>query len=310
MSTPLLRVHLFGRFEVECDEGPLAGLDAARVQELFSYLLLHRRRPHARELLADRLQGEGPAARSRKGLRQALWQLQTALDSAVRASDEHVLLVAADTIQVNPLATPWLDVAVFEEACKACASVPGAALDAEQAQDLDRAVTLYQGDLLEGWYQDWCLFERERLQNIFITTLDKLMAYCTAHGIYERGVAYGVRALRRDRARERTHRWLMRLHYLAGDRTAALRQYALCVAALDEELGVAPARSTLTLYEEIRDDALTSYPADPSFEAAPAAGALPALLQRLKQLSTTLGLMQDQVRHELEAAERALANRR
>jgi len=28
-------------------------------------------------------------------------------------------------------------------------------------------VDLYQGDLLEGWYQDWLLCERERLQNMF-----------------------------------------------------------------------------------------------------------------------------------------------
>jgi hypothetical protein len=39
-------------------------------------------------------------------------------------------------------------------------------LNEAQAQLLKDAVNLYCGDLLEGWYQDWCLFERERLQSI------------------------------------------------------------------------------------------------------------------------------------------------
>ena len=40
--------------------------------------------------------------------------------------------------------------------------------------------SVYRGDLLEGCYQDWCLFERERLQNAYLAMLDKLMVRC--HG--------------------------------------------------------------------------------------------------------------------------------
>jgi len=40
---------------------------------------------------------------------------------------------------------------------------------------LQEAVRLSYADLLEGWYQDWCLYERERLQNIYLLILDKLM---------------------------------------------------------------------------------------------------------------------------------------
>ena len=46
----------------------------------------------------------------------------------------------------------------------------------------------------------------------------------------------------------------MRLHYMTGNRTAALRQYRACVEALDEELGVGPAQSTQRLYQQICSD--------------------------------------------------------
>src|SRR5256885_11705620 len=91
---------------------------------------------------------------------------------------------------------------------------------------------------------------------MYLTLLDKLLCYCATHQDYETGQAYGALLLRHDRAHERTHRQLMRLHYRAGDRTAALRQYERCRTALSEELDVKPDRRTVTLYEQIRADQL------------------------------------------------------
>ena len=48
----------------------------------------------------------------------------------------------------------------------------------------------------------------------------------------------------------------MRLRYLGGDRTGALRQYEACAAALQEELGVKPSASTLRLHAQILADQL------------------------------------------------------
>jgi DNA-binding SARP family transcriptional activator len=71
-------------------------------------------------------------------------------------------------------------------------------------------------------------------------------------------MVFGEKILYYDRARERTHRRMMRLHYLAGDRTSALRQYQKCVTILQEELEVKPAESTRLIYEKIRADKLDS----------------------------------------------------
>src|SRR6185436_8118355 len=152
------------------------------------------------------------------------------------------------------------------------------------------AVEFYRGDLLEGCYQDWCLYERELLQNKYLPILDKLLGYCLVHQEFDAGQRYGGLILRYDRARERTHQLLMRLHFLAGDRTGALRQYERCVVALREELGVQPDRRTVALYEEIRgsqgnvslDGMLT----------IDAATSLPEVLCMLKQLQAMLARVQ------------------
>lgn len=309
----LLRISLFGKFHVRYGEQVLAGLDARKAQELFCYLLLYRDRPHPRETLAGLLWSDSPTAQSKKYLRQALWRLQTSLESQIEPVNGHVLLVEPDWVRFNPEADFWLDVAVFEQAFALVRGTPGQELDAEAVQTLQDAVQLYQGDLLEGWYQDWCLYERERLQNTYLAMLDKLMGYYEAHHECEAGLVYGARILRCDRARERTHRRLMRLYYLAGNRTAALRQYERCAATLDEELGVKPAKRTVALYEQIRADQLdgpTPAPAEADTVPDATTPSLPKVLGRLKELQAVLADAQRQVQQDIETVELALSGRR
>jgi DNA-binding SARP family transcriptional activator len=251
-----LSIQLFGKFCVRRNEQVLADFDARKVQELFCYLLLHRDHSLPRETLASLLWPDTTTIQSKKNLRQALWQLQSALGSQTEPIHERVLLVEPEWVQLNAEADIWLDVALFEQTYHLVQRVPGQELESQAAQRLQEAVQLYQGPLLEGWYQDWCLLERERLQSLYLAMLDKLMSYCEVDHDYEMSVLYGMRIMCYDRGRERTHQRLMRLYYLLGDRAEALRQYERCAAALDEELGVQPSKSTVALYKQIQADQL------------------------------------------------------
>jgi DNA-binding SARP family transcriptional activator len=298
-----LEFRLFGKFTVQRDAQLVNGLDSSKMQELLSYLLVRRDRPHPREMLASLLWGDSSTEKSKKYLRQALWHLQAGLETRECESPQ-LLLVEHDWVQLN-LQSVWLDVAVFEEAFHTAQGVPGKELNQPSAEMLKDAVRLYKGDLLDGWYQDWCLFERERLQNMYLSMLDKLMDYCAQHHEYEAGQGYGSTILRYDRASERTYRRLMHLQYRAGDRTGALRQYARCVAALDEELGVKPERRTQSVYEHIRSDAADEMtPADGESAVAPAQ--LPEILGRLKRLHLVLRGVQKRVQRDIKAVERGL----
>jgi DNA-binding SARP family transcriptional activator len=304
-----LSVCLFGKLCVRLNGQELAGFDARKIQELFCYLLLHRDHPHPREVLASLLWGNHPTEQSKKYLRQAIWQLQTALEG----QSGRLLRVDPEWVDLDSKADLWLDVAVLERAFAAVQNLQGRDLDAETAQNLERAVRLYQGDLLEGWYQDWCLYERERLQNMYLAMLDKLMGYCEANREYETGIVYGTRILFFDRAREHTHRQLMRLHYLAGNRTSALRQYERCLTALDEELGVKPAKLTLSLYEQVRADQVQDMPLlsrDRAAVGQAPAVPLPEVLGWFRQLRDLLADIQHVVQQGIQAAESTFKDRR
>ncbi len=311
MST--LRIYLLGKFCVRRDEQALDGFDTRKLQELFCYLLLHRHLSLSRESLASLLWPDTTTAHSKKKLRQALWHLQSALGSQTEAIYERVLLVEPERVRINVEADLWLDVAVFEKTFEFVQSIAGQELDSQKVLALQNVVQLYQGPLLEGCYEDWCLYERERFQNMLLVMLEKLMSYCEVHHDYDAGIFYGMRILSCDRAHERTHRRLMRLHYLNGNRVAALRQFELCAAILDEELGVKPSKRTIVLYKQILTEQLvepepTSTPAEAQPALELSTSPLIETLGYLVQLQEFLANLQNQVQQSIQKVERALNN--
>jgi DNA-binding SARP family transcriptional activator len=297
-----LQFQLFGKFTAHLDNHALKGLEASKDQELLSYLLIHCNRHHSREALAALLWGDSSTDKSKKYLRQAVWHLHAMLDSN-RSDSSPVLLVEHDWLRLNPDGDLWSDVSEFERAFAGAEGMIGARLHSSTAQALKHAVGIYQGDLLAGWYQDWILFERERFQNMYLLMLDKLIGYAEQHHQYDVAYGYGAMILRYDPARERTHRQLMRLHYLAGDRTSALRQYERCVSALEEELGVSPERRTVTLYERIRYDQFSPNELTET-ELLPSRKPVSSdIVGRLKQLQTILSAVQRRIQRDIKAVE-------
>ena len=299
-----LCVTLFGRLQVQAGGRTLTTLKNRRVQELFAYLLLRRAQPQHRESLANVLWEDTTPAQAKSYLRKTLWQLQSALSELDESLGREVLEITDEWIGINPAAPIDLDVAQFESAFARTRGVATQAVEPAAMQAIADAVQLYQGGLLEGCYLDWCLFERERLQQIYFVMLDKLMDCCEVHHEWERGLMYGSLILRLDLARERTHRRMMRLYCLAHDRTGALRQFERCRQALDTELGVAPSRQTVALYQQICQDQLEPRPAQPARAPEPAQ---PAAWMELAELNEALVQVRAQVDHQIRLIE-ALMN--
>jgi DNA-binding SARP family transcriptional activator len=299
---PVLSVYLLGKFAAHIAHlATPVGLEIRKVQELLGYLLLHRGQPQHRETLAGTLWAETTPAQSRANLRKTLWQLHAALAPSATADATPLLDIQGEWLQIHPQADLWLDVTLFEQAYAASKGQCGEELSAPVAAQLAEAVTLYRSDLLDGWYQDWCLLERERLQEIYLSLLDKLMGYAEAHAKYEQGLAYGTDALRYDQTREQIHRRMMRMHVLAGDRPAALRQYDRCRAILREDLGITPAEQTSALREQIRSNTLDLAPRCDDLSATRREIAeIHALLHNLQR---TLSATQEYVRKQLETIE-------
>ncbi|RPI31985.1 MAG: hypothetical protein EHM70_10095 [Chloroflexota bacterium] len=246
----MLIVKLFGSGQAHYFGKNLAGFPNQQPTLLLCYLLLNKGYPHSREQLSAVFWNDCPTHVARKSLRNSLWRLRQIIQTAGAPADEY-LLVNEDSVSFINSSLYWLDSEIFEKITALYQEIPGEELTREQAERLEDALDLYSGDLLESVYEDWVLYERERLGISYINNLSKLMIHYGMTGNYERGLACGERILTRDNTREKVHRQMMWLYFLLGDRNSALAQYKRCCQILLEELGIEPMEETRQLFEQI-----------------------------------------------------------
>jgi DNA-binding SARP family transcriptional activator len=256
----LLTFNLLGGFQVRLGDGRGLPVPTNKAQALLAYLALPPGRTHPRDKLAALLWGDRGDEQARHSLRQALVALRKAL-VGVRPLP---LLVGGESIALDPAAVE-IDVVAFERLVTE--GTPAA---------LGEATALYHGDLLAGLgvtepsFEDWLLGERERLRELAIEALAKLLRHQTDAGALESAIRTAVRLLALDPWQESVHRALMRLYLGQGRRGMALRQYQFCVSVLQRELGTEPEPETKQLYQEILQ---RRFPPSAMMDAPTASGA-------------------------------------
>jgi len=236
-----LRLTLFGGFEACLSAGDAISLPTKKAQALLAYLGLQPGHPHQRDKLAALLWGDRNEGHARDCFRHALLALRKSLDGVT----PEVLQVERQTLALNP-AVVEVDVATFQQ--RVAAGTP---------LSLQQAAELYRGDLLLGFtvtasvFEEWLVAERERLREIALEALTRLLAHDMKSGATEQAIKTAIRLLGLDPFQEAVHRSLMQLYARQGRRGAALKQYQVCVAVLWRELGTEPEPETKRLYHEL-----------------------------------------------------------
>lgn len=304
-QTQPLRIHLFGGLNVYRGEQPLPAFPTQKSRGLFAFLALNHGRAHSRSTLVGRFWGESPESVARKNLRTDIWRIRTVLEPA-GVEPGSCLAVGQDELSLAGGTDHWLDIHEFEETLdRAGTGEPGEA----QAGLLRQAVELYRGDLLEGVYDDWVIFERERLRLRYLDALDRLIRHHEARGEWTQAAAYAQRLLANDPLREHVHRAVIRCNLALGDRAGALRQFDTCARLLRQELEVEPSAETLALAAEARGGEPPAAARVASSASTPQAtpAAMDEVLTRLRAAAQWLEETSEQVRIVIRDVERARA---
>src|SRR6266540_3545945 len=237
---PRLNLALLGGFQGRLGASAPLTLPTRKSQALLAFLALPPGRLHPREKLASLLWGGMREPQARGGLRQSLFTLRRLV-----GMDPSVLLIDGQSVALNPTA---VDVDVVEFERQVAEGTPAA---------LERAAALYRGELLEGLalqeapFEEWLLAERDRLRELALEALAKLLRHQRTTGATEAALQTALRLLALDALQEPVHRAVMRLYVELGRRASALRQYQICVGVLQRELGIEPETTTRQLYQEI-----------------------------------------------------------
>lgn len=244
---PRLSIYLFGRLEFWRGSEVLPPLATHKSQSLLAYLVLHRHQPHSRDQLAALFWGDRDDVHVRHSLATALWRIR-------RLLGEGYLLTDSTSVQFNPDSPFWLDVAEFERHLTLSRKEPD---EKRAAGHWRQAVDLYRNDLLEGFYDDWCLEERYHLEALYLDILRRLVVWHEAQGDAEATLTYAQRYLAHDPLTESVHLAAMRAFVASGDLGGARRQWQLCCETRQQELHAPPSPEMAKQAESILGAHLT-----------------------------------------------------
>ncbi|MFN8475303.1 MAG: BTAD domain-containing putative transcriptional regulator [Anaerolineae bacterium] len=295
----LLRIALLGGLTV-AHEGISAPLKITRTgQTLLAYMLINGYRQHSRDVLADLLWGEQSQAQAQRCLSTALWRLRRELEPPGVPRGTYLTTSASGDIGFNWESNHWFDVETFESQLSLALARPLDQMEQADADRIEAGLSLYRGDCLEGFYDHWALARREHLFCLYMNGLTRLMRFHARIGRYETSLRYGLKALQHDPLREETQREVMRLYWMTGQRSQAMRQYESCRTLLESELGIAPMEETQALFHQISLE-----PADPA--PTPTALAKPTELSDIEQRLEEAIKMLNQASNHLQSVVRLL----
>lgn len=221
-----------------------------QVEELCGFLALNQGVAHSREKVINMLWPNYPTRSARGRFSTVLWRLKSVLaDIGVPAGQ--YLTTTHHTIALEADAPLQIDTRQFQQKLLAAEKAPD---EETREQALRAAAELYQGDLLDGLYADWCLIEREHLARLHLRAMGRLMACLMQRGAYEEAVTWGRKILGFDPLREEVHRAVMRCYWKMDRHSAAVRQFQLCTEFLEDELQIGPAPETVLLYSKVVAD--------------------------------------------------------
>jgi DNA-binding SARP family transcriptional activator len=232
----MLKVRLLGTFEVKYEDRSIQ-ISGRPAQSLFAYLILNGRIFHRREKLGAMLWPDSTDAKARENLRHTLWRIRKSLPPT---SLIEYLLADNLAITFNPSAEYWLDVIVLKTASQCLC-----------ADDLISALSVYQGELLPGFYEEWVTLEREYLNSLFEHNMARLMAILQSEYRWLDILDWGERWLAFGQKPEPAYRALMNAHMRKGEMSKVAETYARCVRSL-AEIGLEPSDQTRELYDSLK----------------------------------------------------------
>ncbi len=236
-GTFVIELTGLGTFDLRIDRRPLSSL-TVQPKRVGLLVYLHLARPpgaHRRDTLLSMFWPEHDEAHARQSLNQALYSLRRTLgQDAIRSRGRDQVELVQD-VMVS-------DVSAFE--------------DALEAGDRERALALYRGDLLPGFYltgcdefERWLDDARGRLRHRAIAVARDLIA--TLEAKWDSTPALHWARWARLTAPLDEGFLLAQLRLLAGrgDQEAIASEYRAYVSRLSAELGLEPSTTALKAYE-------------------------------------------------------------
>lgn len=248
----MLKVKLLGQVEILQGARLVQGFRSQKELALFIYLG-HTGQLHTRLALADLLWQSSSSKQALSNIRTVLTRLQKILGDIIISTQKSLVL--------NPELQIQFDSVQLLQILQAVQQID----TAEQAQRIQAALDLYQGDFLAGFqlrdapfFDDWMYSTREYIRSQVISGYRLLTQYAAKSQDFVWTSALARRWLTIDPLDEDAHQSLIQSLLQQGYRRGAQAQYQQYVQILEQELGVEPSEEITALIQSEQTNQLPS----------------------------------------------------
>ena len=250
-----LSIHLFGKFRVFVgnEEIPANKWKSTKALMIFKYLASKRGKGFIhRDILIELLWPEEDYKKTTKRFNVAISYLRKLLEPEIQPRHPSSYIIRQkDAIRLDIGHIGKVDVEEFLREL--------ALGDTCEKTDPERSVkhylnaeSCYKGPFLaEDPYIDWCIKERESLNEKYLQILSRIIRFFDNKKDFSKGIEYANKYLGVDHYAEDVYRSLMRFHYLAGNTSGVKKTFEKCKANIVDNLECPLSRETLDLYQSL-----------------------------------------------------------
>lgn len=202
-----------------------------KAKELFLFLLHHRGKPVNKGIILNLLWPEGAGEKVYNQMYTAVYQVRSLLNSLkleiqISNQEEYYILHLNDV---------KLDMQEWQKNLESFKEVT-----AENLNDYQEVMNLYQGEYLRDFPYTWLEAERERLRVLWYSHMVKIVEYFIKENIIEEGIQTLKKIQCQCPYAEEIYFMLMKLYAKVSDRIQVENEYTKLKVMLADQLGVTP----------------------------------------------------------------------
>jgi len=207
-----------------------------------------------------------PADKADMAYHSAIYNIRTALkiydiksDKPKRSKDKtydynpQYILYEDKSLRLNPDFFYTSDNVEFEKLYNKI-KLPSLSIE-EKITNSVKAIEMYKGDFLPGYYDSWCEELRVKYKNMFITLCEELIKLLENDARYEEVVKYSELLLNEDRLSDSTHISIINACVKLGNIKLAKSRFEIMLKIYDDELDEKPQPKTLEKITHILSEA-------------------------------------------------------
>jgi DNA-binding SARP family transcriptional activator len=226
------RLRLLDRFTLEMRGEPVRL--PTGIQRLLAYLALCG--PTPRCVAAGTLWCEVPESQALASLRTSIWRMNRLIPGIVAADGTALALSSSTTVDSREQEDFAIGLLGDD--------------DRGPRDTHGKIECLSHGELLPGWYDDWVVFERERLNQLRLHAMERWATLLTSRKELVTALQLALEAVRAEPLRETANAVLMSVYLAEGNVSDAVHQYETFKDLLQRELGFEPSPSIGALLPE------------------------------------------------------------